>query len=285
MAEISAAQVKALRDRTGAGMMDCKKALSEAGGDVTRAQELLRERGLVKARGKVGRATSEGTVAVSLSDDGRSGVLLELNCETDFVAKTEEFRSLAQALADLARGKGAPDVEALLSLPFDKGKVSDRVTEAIAKLGENIRVRRLARLDGGPGALVGSYVHAGGKIASLVEVQADDPSRPEVRQLAKNLCMHVTALQPLAVSREDLPADEVERERVVLRKQAESEGKPPQVAEKIVEGRLRKYFGEVVLLEQPLVMDPEKRVEAVAKEAGARVLAFRRLQLGEEPVS
>jgi elongation factor Ts len=282
LAEISAAQVKELRERTGAGMMDCKKALLEARGDVARAQDVLRERGLVKARAKLGRSTSEGMVAASLSPDARSGLLLEVNCETDFVAKTEEFRSLVRDLAELAREKRAADVEALLRLRLDGGSASDRVTQAIARLGENIRVRRLARLETGPKGLIGSYVHAGGKIASLVEIETDDPSSPGVRTFAKNLCMHVTALQPLAVRREELPADEVEREKAVLRKQSEQEGKPPGVVEKMVEGRLRKYYAEVVLLEQLLVTDPEKRVEAAAKEVGARVKAFRRLQLGEE---
>jgi elongation factor Ts len=283
VAEISAAQVKALREKTGAGMMDCKKALVDAGGDVSSAQDLLRERGLVKAGAKAGRATSEGRVAVAVAGDGRSAVLVEVNCETDFVAKTDQFQGLGQRLADLALEKTPSDVDALLALPLDSGTAKDSVTEAIAGLGENIQVRRLARLDVGEQGFVGQYVHAGGKIAAVVGVEAEDPAASEVRALAKSLCMHVTALQPLAVSSGDLPAEEVDKERAVLRKQAEAEGKPPQVVEKMVEGRLRKYFSEVVLLEQGLVTDPDKTVEKAAKEVGARVVSFLRFQLGEEP--
>jgi elongation factor Ts len=282
VAEISAAQVKAVRERTGAGMMDCKKALVEAGGDSDRALEILRERGLVKARSKAGRATSDGQIVASVSDDGRVGVLVEVNCETDFVAKTDHFTSVARELGDLARDQAPADVDALLALPLDSGTANDRVVAAIAKLGENIQVRRLTRLEAGERGFVRSYIHAGGKIATVVAVEADDPSSGEARAFASNVCMHVTALQPLAVTREELPEDEVEKERAILRKQAEGEGKPPQVVEKMVEGRLRKFFGEVVLLEQPLVMDPEKTVEKAGKAVGAKVVAFRRFQLGEE---
>jgi elongation factor Ts len=282
VAQISAAQVKELRERTGAGMMDCKKVLVEAGGDSKRAIELLRERGIVKARGKAGRATADGRVAATVSKDGRSGALVELNCETDFVAKTDDFGALAEALAGVALRERPDGVDALLALSVDGEKVNDRLVGAIAKLGENIQVRRIARLEGDAHAVLSQYVHAGGKIGSIVQLEADDPARPEVAQLAHELCMHVTATNPLGVRAEDLPADEVERERAALRKQAEQEGKPPQVLEKMVEGRLRKFFREVVLLEQPLVMDPDRTVEAAAKGVGARVVAFRRFQLGEE---
>ena len=282
MAEVSAAQVKALREQTGAGMMDCKKALVEAGGDPERAQEILRERGIFKARGKAGRATQEGRIAVRVSDDVRAGVLLEVNCETDFVAKTDQFATLTEELVALALSQAVRDADLLLAVPLGGQTVKDRVTEAVAKLGENIQIRRLARLEVGEKGFVGSYLHAGGKIGALVAVEAEDPTSEEVRTFARNVCMHVTALQPLAVSREDLPEEEVESERAVLRKQAEGEGKPPSVIEKMVEGRLRKFFGEVVLLEQGLVMDPDKSVGSVAKDVGARVVGFRRFQLGEE---
>jgi elongation factor Ts len=282
VAEISAAQVKQLRDRTGAGMMDCKKVLVEAQGDGDRALEILRERGLVKARSKAGRATSEGLIVSSISSDSRTGVLLEVNCETDFVAKTDDFTSLARELAELAREQAPADAEALLALPLGGGTANDRVMQGIAKLGENLQVRRLTRLEAGELGFIRSYIHAGGKIGTLVTVEADDPSSPEAIAFGSNVCMHVTALQPLAVTREELPESEVEKERGILRRQAESEGKPPQVIEKMVEGRLRKFFGEVVLLEQPLVMDPDKTVEKAGKAVGARVVAFRRFQLGEE---
>ena len=282
MAEISAAQVKEVRERTGAGMMDCKKALLEANGDSARALDILRERGLVKARSKAGRVTTEGQVVARVSEGGRAGVLVEVNCETDFVAKTEEFGSFARELAELALEHAPADPEALLALPLGGATASERVTGVIAKLGENIQVRRLARLDAGEKGFLASYIHAGGKIGTLVAVEAEDPSNEDVRVFAHNLCMHVTALQPLAVTRGDLPPDEVEKERAVLRKQAEGSGKPPNVIEKMVEGRLRKYYAEVVLVEQALVMDPDRTVEKIAKALGTEVVAFRRLQLGEQ---
>jgi elongation factor Ts len=263
-------------------MMDCKKALVEAAGDAERAAQILRERGLIKAKSKAGRTTSDGLIVASLAQDGHTGVLLEVNCETDFVAKTDEFSLLVRELAELARDRAPADVDALLALPLAKGTARDRVADTIAKLGENIEVRRLARLEAPEQGFIRSYIHAGGKIGTLVAARADDPSNPEALAFGSNVCMHVTALQPLAVCREDLPAEEIAKEREILTKQAESEGKPAKVVEKMVEGRLRKYFAEVVLLEQPLVMDPDRSVEKAAKEVGVNVLSFCRLQLGEE---
>ena len=282
MAEISAAQVKALRDKTDVGMMDCKKALVEAGGDMDRALGLLRERGLARARGKAGRSTSEGSIVASVSPDERRAALVEVNCETDFVARTEKFESLCCEIAEQVRDRNPAAVEALLALSLHDGTLNDRIVEAIAALGENIQVRRFDRLESDSEGLIASYIHAGGKIGSLVQVGADVPARPEVRTLARNLCMHVAATKPLGVSRNDIPVDEVEKERAVLSKQAEAEGKPANIVGKIVAGRLNKFFKEVVLLEEPLVMDPDRMVEAAVKEAGARVIAFRRFQLGEE---
>jgi elongation factor Ts len=282
MAEIAAAQVKALRDKTGAGMMDCKRVLVEAGGDAAKALELLRERGLARARGKAGRVTSDGLIVASVSDDRRQAVVIEVNCETDFVARTDKFQALCEELATLARENGVSDVDGLLGLSLEEGTVNDRVVEAIAKLGENIQVRRVSRLEAPESGVIESYVHAGGKIGSLVHVDAGDPSAPEVKTMTRNLCMHVTAASPLSISREDIPAQEVDRERAVLTKQAESEGKPANILEKMVEGRLKKFYKEVVLLEQPLVMDPDRSVGAAVEEVGARVIAMERFQLGEE---
>ncbi|MEE8558121.1 MAG: translation elongation factor Ts [Myxococcota bacterium] len=282
MAQIAAAEVKGLREKTGAGMMDCKRALVEAEGDSERALEILRERGLVKARKKAGRETREGRIVSAVSPDGRAGSLLELSCETDFVAKTDDFIALAGDLAAAALDPAPGDVEALLAGPLGKGTVQDRLMEGIAILGENMRIRRVIRLEAGEKGFIGSYIHAGGKIGAIVAIEADDPSGAKARSFAGNVCMHVTALSPVAVSRNDLPEAEVEQERSALRKQAEAEGKPPQVIEKMVEGRLRKYFSEVVLLEQPLVMDPEQSVEKAGKAVGARILSFQRFQLGEE---
>ncbi len=280
--EITAAQVKTLREKTGAGMMDCKKVLVEAGGELERAVDLLRERGIGKARNKAGRSTSEGRIAVSVSADGRSAGLVEVNCETDFVARTDDFGALCDELAQLAQENDESDVGAFLALPLGDGSVEERIVAAIAKLGENIQLRRVQRFVAGEKGRITSYIHAGGKIGSIVAVEAEDPASEEIATLAHNLCLHIAASAPGSISRDDLPPEEVERERKVLRAQAASEGKPEQVLDKMVEGRLNKFFKEVVLLEQPLVMDPNQSVKKAVEVAGAEVMAFTRLQLGEE---
>ena len=281
MAEISAGQVKELREQTGAGMMDCKKALAEASGDTARAIEILRERGIAKASKRVGRAGSEGRVIASVSADGHTGALIELNCETDFVAKTDDFTQLGDHLAQAATKHAPKSVEELLDLSAGGEKLRDRVTAAVAKLGEDLAVRRMARLEAPKAGFVASYVHAGGKIGTLVAVESATPAKPEVRAFAHNVCMHVAATSPAGLSRDDLPKSVVDDERRVLAAQAASEGKPPQIVERMIEGRLAKFFKEVVLLEQGLVMDPDKTVGKAAQEAGAKVAGFRRFQLGE----
>ncbi len=281
MAEISAAQVKDLRERTGAGMMDCKKALAEASGDSARAAEILRERGIAKASKRAGRAGSEGRVVAVVSADGRAGGLIELNCETDFVAKTDDFTNLGEALARVVAEKAPASVDALLESSVGGETLRDAVSSAVTKLGEDLVVRRLERLQSPQSGFVAAYVHAGGKIGTLVAVESDQPTKPEVRALAHNVCMHVAATSPASLSRDDLPKAVVDAERSVLTKQAQSEGKPANIIEKMIEGRLTKFFKEVVLLEQGLVMDPDKTVSKAAQEAGAKVVGFRRFQLGE----
>ncbi len=276
MAKISAEQVKALRERTGAGMMECKKALVETDGDRDRAAQLLRERGIIKASKKVGRATSEGRIAASVSPDTRLAALVELNCETDFVAKTDDYAELSQRCADAARDVDPADVDVL------RETLREQLTAAIAKLGENIQLRRFERIEAPSNGAVASYVHAGGKIGTLVRVGADDPSAEAVKTLAHNVCMHVAAVNPSSVSRDDLAKEVVDNERQVLIKQAAQEGKPANIIEKMVEGRLGKFFKEVVLLEQQLVMDSDITVATAAERAGAQITGFRRLQLGEE---
>ncbi len=276
MANIGAARVKALRDKTGAGMMECKRALVEADGDSDRAAQLLRERGIVKASKRVGRATSEGRIAASVSPDSRVAALVELNCETDFVAKTDDYGKLCQHCAEVARDQAPASLDELHSA------VEAELTDAMAKMGENIQLRRMDRIEAPKNGAVSSYVHAGGKIGALVRVEADDPSADAVKTLAHNVCMHVAAASPSCLSRDDLPPDVVESERGVLTRQAEQEGKPAQIVAKMVEGRLSRFFKEIVLLEQQLVMDPDSTVAAAAEQAGARVTGFRRLQLGEE---
>ena len=281
MAEISAAQVKELRERTGAGMMDCKKALAEASGDTARAAEILRERGIAKASKRVGRAGSEGRVNAVVSKDGRVGALVELNCETDFVAKTDDFTALADALAFAVCEKAPSSVDALLDVKVGGATLRDTVSGAVTKLGEDLVVRRLERLEARASGFVAAYVHAGGKIGTLVSVASDTPARPELRAFVHNVCMHVAATSPASLSRDDLPKAVVEAERSVLTAQAASEGKPANIVEKMIEGRLTKFFKEVVLLEQGLVMDPDKSVSKAAQEVGARIAGFRRFQLGE----
>jgi elongation factor Ts len=281
LAEISAAQVRELREQTGAGMMDCKKALAEANGSFERAVEILREKGVAKASKRVGRAGSEGRVIAAVSADGHTGALVELNCETDFVAKTDDFNHVGGELARAAFTHKPRSVDELLDLSVNGQKLRDKVTGAVAKLGEDLAVRRVAQLEAPAQGFVASYIHAGGKIGTLVAIESASPAKPEVRALAHNVCMHVAATSPAGLSREDLPKAAVDAERRVLAAQAANEGKPPAIVEKMIEGRLAKFFKEVVLLEQGLVMDPDKSVGKAAQEAGAKVVGFRRFQLGE----
>lgn len=281
MAEISAAQVKELREQTGAGMMDCKKALAEASGDSSRAAAILRERGIAKASKRAGRAGSEGRVVAVVSPDGKTGALVELNCETDFVAKTDDFTTLGDALAKAVCELAPANVDALLDAKVGAEQLRDVVSAAVTKLGEDLVLRRLDRLQAPASGFVAAYVHAGGKIGTLVAVESPTPGKPEVRALAHNVCMHVAATSPASLSRDELSKAVVDEERNVLMKQALAEGKPENIVEKMVEGRLTKFFKEVVLLEQGLVMDPDKTVGKAAQEVGAKIAAFRRFQLGE----
>jgi elongation factor Ts len=280
---ISAAAVKALRDRTGAGMMECKKALGEAEGDVERAIEVLRERGLAKGAKRAGRATSEGTIALAVGAGG--GAIVEVGCETDFVAKTDDFQALAQGVADAALAEsGADSPEALLAV----GGLEQQIKAASGKLGENVVLKRCARLSPDGGGLAGGYVHAGGKLGVIVALETaasgDGPER-----LAKDIAMHVAAHDPspVAINREGVPQDLVEKESEILRRQAEQEGKPPAVTEKIVQGRLKKFYGEVCLLEQSFVKNPDQSLSQLlddaAKELGqaVKVSGFVRFKLGE----
>jgi elongation factor Ts len=287
VAEISAKAVKELRDRTGAGMMECKKALGDASGDLDRAVTLLRERGLAKAGKREGRATSEGTVAIAV--EGAAGGMIELACETDFVGRNDEFQGLARELAGLVAADAAlTSPEALADATSGGQKVAERVKAAIGKFGENVVIRRVARLAvEGPGR-IGGYVHAGGKLGVLVGLRTTGRG-PALDEVAKDVAMHVAAADPtpLAIDRAGVPADVVAREREILEKQAQQSGKPAKVIEKIVEGRLNKFFGEVCLLEQPFVKDPDRSIGEVltgaSKQVGAEVAptGFIRFKLGE----
>jgi elongation factor Ts len=285
--EITAKAVKALRDRTGAGMMECKKALGEADGDADKAIEVLRERGLAKAVKRSGRATSEGTVAISLGD--RVAGIVELGCETDFVAKTPDFQALAASLAkSVVEDAGIDRPEALLDATVEGEKVSEKISAAIGKMGENILLNRCERIAVDGSGKVGGYVHAGGKLGVVVGL-ATEASGEALDVLAKDLSMHVAAADPspVSVDRDGVPQELIEREKDLFRRQAEQEGKPAKVIDKIVEGRIKKYYGEVCLLEQRFVKDPDKTLKQLLEEVGGQlaspvtVSSFVRFKLGE----
>ncbi|MFO7892937.1 MAG: translation elongation factor Ts [Longimicrobiales bacterium] len=275
---ISAAQVKELRDRTGAGMMDCKKALQETEGNMEAAIDLLRSKGAAKAAKRAGREATEGVVASYVDDDAGVGALVEVNCETDFVARNEEFQALAAELAEhVAKHEevdGTGDGEALLEHGFMGGDrtVDQVVTQKSAKTGEKVVVRNFARFDSD--GRLGAYVHMGGKIGVLVEL---DPDASE--ELARDVAMHIAASRPLAVTPEELPEDVVERERQVYLEQVRQEGKPENIQERIVEGKLGKFYKENALVEQPFVKDPDMTVGALV--ADTKIRRFVRYELGE----
>ncbi len=274
MAEITAALVKELRERTGSGMMECKRALTETGGDIEAAIELMRKAGLAKADKKADRAAAEGVIIVRQAADARAVAMVEVNCETDFVAKGEDFQGFARAVAELALTKAPAGLEALLAAELADGKSVDQVRrELVAKIGENIAVRRCVRFTTDAGRL-SAYLH-GSRIGVVVELQGGD----EV--LAKDIAMHIAASKPVCVSAEQVPAELVEKEREIYAAQAADSGKPAEIVAKMVEGRIRKYLAEVTLLGQPFVKDPDQTVEKLLAGKGAAVVAFQRFELGE----
>jgi len=284
---VDARQVKELRDRTGAGMMDCKRALADTSGDIDAAIALLREKGLAGAAKKAGRIASEGLVGVFTNDASTQAVLVELNCETDFVAKTEQFEGLLSEIGAALLSAKVGDVggaEEAGAVKTDGGStISERLKGAIASIGENISLRRLQRMTASSGS-IGSYVHAGGKIGVLEEVAGANESDAEI---LKSLAMQVAAAFPRYVRREEVAADEVEKERDIYRAQAASSGKPANVIERIVDGKLDKYFREVCLLEQDYVRDPDLTIQKYLAQSGKAagrelsIVRFARYQLGE----
>lgn len=288
MMSVTAALVKELREKSGAGMMDCKKALGETGGDMDAAIDWLRTKGLAAAAKKSGRVAAEGLVAVAV--DGTSGAIVELNAETDFVARNTEFQDFARNLGLLALG--ASDIESLKTLDYpDTGRnVSEELTNKIATIGENMSLRRMEKVSVSSGSVV-SYMHNAtadglGRIGVLVALESS-ASADVLNGLGKQVAMHIAATSPASLSVDDLDADMVARERDVLIEQAKASGKPQEIAEKMVEGRMKKYYQEVVLLEQTSVIDGETRIEDViikaGKDAGADIAlkAFVRFNLGE----
>ena len=286
MATITASMVSELRAKTGAGMMDCKKALSEADGNLDEAVDILRKKGLSAAAKKSGRIAAEGMIVAA--GEGNRGVVVEVNSETDFVAKNEGFQAFAAGVADAVLNAAPADIAALAATAFPgTGRnVAEEQTQQIATIGENINVRRFARFEVAAGAVV-SYIHAGGKIGVLVELATEKGSDERVVTLARQLAMHVAAANPQYLRREEVPAEVVEKEKEIMRVKAKESGKPDNIIEKILEGQVNKYFGEVCLLEQAYVIDPDQKISkvvaALAKEIGSPVELTRyvRFQLGE----
>ncbi|MBS0966812.1 translation elongation factor Ts [Acetobacter okinawensis] len=282
MAEITAALVKELREKTGAGMMDCKKALNEAQGDIEAAIDWLRTKGLAAAAKKSGRVAAEGLVAVASAD--KTAAMVEVNAETDFVARNEAFQNFVESVAKVALKVG-DDLEAIKAATLDTGRtVADELTHLIATIGENMTLRR-ARVFTVPSGVVATYVHGAlrpglGKIGVLAAIEA--PTADEaIEQLGRQIGMHVAATRPSALDVNSLNQEEVERERAVLIEQSRASGKPEAIIEKMVEGRIRKFYEEVVLLEQVWVHDGETRVKDVVKKAGVTLAGFDRFHLGE----
>ena len=273
---ITASQVKELREKTGAGMMDCKKVLTETDGDFEKAIELLRERGIAKAAKKSDRIAAEGLVTTYVSEDGKVGAVVEVNAETDFVAKNEEFRSFVADVAKQVALKAPATVEDLLNQPSiaEEGKtVGEVLTGKIATIGENMSIRRFERFE--TENMIESYIHGDGKIAVLVEMEN------ATTELAKDVCMQIAAARPEYLDRESVPAERVEKEMEILKAQAMNEGKPAEIAEKVVMGRIGKFYGEICLVEQDFVKDPDIKVRKLVESKGAKIVRFARFEKGE----
>ena len=274
---VTAEAVKTLRERTGAGMMECKKALVETNGDLDAAAEMMRKAGLAKADKKASRVAAEGVIVIERAPDGKRAAVVEVNCETDFVAREKDFQQFAAKVAKAALAKRPADLEALAAAPLDGGQSVDETRRAlIAKIGENIGVRRFALIEAP--AVIGAYLH-GTRIGALVAMKSGDEA------VARDIAMHVAAINPARVSAADVPAEEVARERGIFVEQAKSDpksaGKPQDIVDKIVEGKVRKWLNEITLLGQPFVKDDKQSVEQYLKKAGGEVLSIIRYEVGE----
>ena len=273
---VTASLDKDLREKTGAGMMDCKKVLTETDGDMEKAIELLRERGIAKAAKKSGRVAAEGLVEAYISEDGKVGAIVEVNSETDFVAKNEEFKTFVMDVAKQVVEKNPKDVEELLNQEaiFEAGKtVNEALIGKIATIGENLSIRRFARFESK--GLIEKYIHGDGKIAVLVNMTKGD------KELAKDLCMQIAAARPEFVTREEVPQERVDKEMEILKVQAMNEGKPEQIAEKIVQGRVGKFYEEICLVDQVFVKDSSMKVSELLKQKDAEIVEFARFEKGE----
>lgn len=272
--QITAAMVKELRERTGSGMMECKKALQEANGDIDTAIENMRKSGLAKADKKAGRVAAEGRIAIKISEDGKTAVILEVNCETDFVSGGDDFTGFVNEVAAVALENRPETVDALVELPIDADQsVEDKRKALVSKIGENIQVRRFEIMSAGAGTF-GSYLH-GTRIGVLIAVANGND------ELIKDVAMHIAASRPAFVTEDQVPSEILDKEREILIAQAQDSGKPQDIIEKMVDGRIRKYLAEITLVGQPFVKDPDKTVGALLKDEGATVTGFVRYEVGE----
>lgn len=273
--QITAAMVKELRERTGAGMMDCKKALQEATGDIEAAIEAMRKSGIAKAAKKAGRTAAEGIIIARQTTDGNEAVMLEINSETDFVAKDENFVSFANAVADSVLANRPANLDALTGLPITESAnqtIEEARLQLVAKIGENVSIRRFDGIAGDSN--LGVYLH-GTRIGVMVEVSGGDT------ELARDIAMHIAASRPVCVKEEDVPQDLLDKEKEIFSAQAEESGKPPEIIEKMVVGRLNKYLKEITLLGQPFVKDPDQTVGKLLDGRSAEVIRFIRYEVGE----
>ena len=272
MTTISASMVKELRERTGLGMMDCKKALADADGDMDKAIEDLRKASGLKAAKKASRVAAEGIVMTQVAEDGNYGAIIEINSETDFVARDDNFLAFSKDVLNLAFANSDADVDALLS-----SGVEDLREKLVQKIGENVNVRRVDRLqfDNADQGIVESYVHSNNRIAVLISLKGGDEA------LARDIAMHIAAVNPMVVRPEDVPEEVLAKESEIYSAQARESGKPEEIIEKMISGRLRKFISEVSLLEQPFVKDPEMSVTSLLKESGADIVKFVRYEVGE----
>lgn len=289
MADISAQLVKQLREKTGAGMMECKNALVEAKGDLGEAEVVLRKRGLASAAKKAARSTKQGVIGLLITDGGKTGVLVEVNCESDFVARTDDFQGLVSNLANLIATRSPADVAALMALPSpDGGTMEDSIKAKIAKVGENMNVPRFGRH--AAKGYVGAYTHPGAQLVTMVDVvtgKAETAANPVFDELLHDLAMQVAAADPKFVSRDEVTPETLEKEKDIQRARALAEGKPEQIVDKVVEGRMSKYYEEVCLLEQPFIKDNAVTITKLLADKGAQlgdtlsVACFLRFKVGE----
>jgi len=273
MAEITAGMVKDLREKTDAPMMECKKALTEAGGDMARAEEILRVKLGNKATKAAGRVAAEGVVGVHVSPDGKLAAIIEINCETDFVAKNDDFLAFARDCASLVAARAPADVAALSQLPLGASSVESTRTELVGRIGENLSLRRFVRVDAQ--GRVATYIHGGSKIGVVVDVSGGDDA------LARDIAMHIAATKPVSLGRDEVPAELIEKERSIAAQKAAESGKPAEIVAKMVEGSVQKYLKEVTLLGQPFVKDDKQTIEQLLKSKGATVNRFVLFVVGE----